>query len=47
MPHSSALVEGRFGRVEALPFDLVERNVIIEAVVRFRENVEPRVDGFF
>jgi len=45
MPHSSVPVEGRFGRVEALPFDLVERNAIIEAVARFRENVEPRFDG--
>lgn len=46
MPHSSAPVGGRFGRVEALLFDLVERNPIIEAVTRFRENVELRFDGF-
>ena len=47
MPHSSTLVGGRFGRVEALPFDLVERNAIIEAVARFRENVELRFDEFY
>jgi len=47
MPHSSAPVGGRFGRVETLPFDLVERNAIIEAVVRFRENVELRFDELF
>jgi len=47
MPHSSAPEYGRLGRVAALPFDLVERNPMIEAVVRFRENVELRFDDFF
>lgn len=47
MPHSSTPVGGRFGRVAALPFGFVERNAIIEAVARFRENAGPRFDCFF
>ena len=46
-PHSFAPVEGRFGRVEALPFNLVEQNSVIEAEARFTENVKPRFDEFF
>ena len=33
--------------MEALPFNFVEQNSVIEAVARFTENVKPRFDEFF
>ena len=47
MPHSSVPEYGRLGRVATLPFDFVERNLMNEVAVRFRENVELRSDCFF
>lgn len=46
-PHSFTPVGGRFGRVEALPFNLVEQDSLIEVVARFTENVKPRFGEFF
>jgi len=46
IPHSSAPVEEELGKATALFLDLVERNLRIEAVARFKESTGPRFGVF-